>query len=296
MSQRGFDLVQLRTFVAVAEAGSMSAGAQRVFLSQSTVSEQLRKLEERAGQPLFLRGKLGVSATPAGARLLEHARRILAMSEAAFEDLQGRTLDGELRIAITDYYRPHDVARVLKAFSEQHPRLRLHVTVMPSATIDSSIEDDAAFDIGLSLRIVMPGPRRSVGGSTARKGTVLRREKLVWATGADASTPAETPYRLVLLPSTCQLQRYIVKLLDESEVPYVLSHSASGVAGLQLALQAGLGISCVNESSLGMGLVPCAANIGLPPLPLVEFHLLPARLGESELVTNARAAFARLLA
>jgi DNA-binding transcriptional LysR family regulator len=296
MSQRGFDLVQLRTFVAVAEAGSMSAGAQRVFLSQSTVSEQLRKLEERAGQPLFLRGKLGVSATPAGARLLEHARRILAMSEAAFEDLHGRTLDGELRIAITDYYRPHDVARVLKAFSEQHPRLRLHVTVMPSATIDSGIEDDATFDIGLSLRIVMPGPRRTASGAIARKGTVLRREKLVWATSADASAPAATPYRLVMLPTTCQLQRYIVRLLDESAVPYVLSHSASGVAGLQLALQAGLGISCVNESALGMGLVPCAASIGLPPLPPVEFHLLPARLGESELVTNARTAFARLLA
>ena len=51
MSQRGFDLAQLRTFVAVAESGSVSAGAQRVFLSQSSVSEQLKKLEERAGRP-----------------------------------------------------------------------------------------------------------------------------------------------------------------------------------------------------------------------------------------------------
>ena len=133
MSQRGFDLTQLRTFVAVAESGSVSAGAERVFLSQSSVSEQLKKLEERAGQPLFVRSKQGVCATPAGNRLLDHARRILAMSEAAFEDLQGRSLDGELRIAITDYYRPHDIARILKTFSEQHPRLKLHVTVMPSA-------------------------------------------------------------------------------------------------------------------------------------------------------------------
>ncbi|CAH2930437.1 MAG: Transcriptional regulator, LysR family [uncultured Paraburkholderia sp.] len=47
------------------------------------------------------------------------------MSEAAFDDLQGRSLDGELRIAITDHYRPHDIAWILKTFSEQYPRLKL---------------------------------------------------------------------------------------------------------------------------------------------------------------------------
>ncbi|WP_043440461.1 LysR family transcriptional regulator, partial [Cupriavidus sp. HPC(L)] len=57
---RGFDLEQLRTFVAVADSGSLSAAAPRLFLSQSSVSEQLRKLEERAGVPLLLRGRRGV--------------------------------------------------------------------------------------------------------------------------------------------------------------------------------------------------------------------------------------------
>lgn len=292
MSQRGFDLTQLRTFVAVAESGSVSAGAERVFLSQSSVSEQLKKLEERAGQPLFVRGKQGVTATPAGSRLLDYARRIIAMSEAAFEDLQGRSLDGELRIAITDYYRPHDIARILKTFSEQHPRLKLHVTVLPSAVIDSNAGDDASFDIGLSLRLMTESTR-----AASRRGgvasTVVRREKLLWVCAADAPKPA-SPYSLVLLPSSCQLQRFVAKLLDEHNVPYVVSHSASGVAGLQLALKAGLGMSCLNESSIGGGVVACAANIGLPPLPAVEFHLLPGRIGESERVSNARSALLRL--
>ncbi|APA85850.1 LysR family transcriptional regulator [Paraburkholderia sprentiae WSM5005] len=295
MSQRGFDLAQLRTFVAVAESGGVSAGAERVFLSQSSVSEQLKKLEERAGQPLFVRGRQGVSPTPAGERLLEHARRIIAMSEAAFDDLQGRSLDGELRIAITDYFRPHDIARILKTFSEQHPRLKLHVTVQPSALIDSSADDHASFDIGLSARLVT-GQTRARGASAGAASIVVRREKLLWASCADAGTRPAAPYRLVLLPSTCQLQRFVVKLLDEHKVPYVVSHSASGVAGLQLALKAGLGISCLNESSLGGGVVACAANIGLPPLPAIEFHLLPGRPGESELVSNARDALVRLFA
>jgi DNA-binding transcriptional LysR family regulator len=295
MNQRGFDFTQLRTFVAVAESGSVSAGAERVFLSQSSVSEQLKKLEERAGQPLFVRSKQGVCATPAGNRLLDHARRILAMSEAAFEDLQGRSLDGELRIAITDYYRPHDIARILKTFSEQHPRLKLHVTVMPSAAIDSSAADDAWFDIGLSLRLGTGTPRAAARRGSA-PGTVVRREKLLWVSAADTPSRPAAPYSLVLLPSTCQLQRFVVKLLDEHKVPYVVSHSASGVAGLQLALKAGLGISCLNESSIGGGVVACASSVGLPALPAVEFHLLPGRIGESELVSNARTALMHLFA
>ena len=293
MSQRGFDLTQLRTFVAVAESGSVSAGAERVFLSQSSVSEQLKKLEERAGLPLFLRSKQGVAATPAGSRLLDHARRIIAMNEAAFEDLQGRSLDGELRIAITDYYRPHDIARILKSFSEQHPRLKLHVDVLPSAVIDSSAGNAPSFDIGVSLRLVTD-TARAAGRRSAASSTVVRREKLLWVYAADAGPRPATPYSLVLLPSSCQLQRFVVKLLDEHKVPYLVSHSASGVAGLQLALKAGLGISCLNESSTGGGVVPCPPGVNLPALPAVEFHLLSGQIGESERVTNARMALTRL--
>ncbi|PYE13588.1 LysR family transcriptional regulator [Paraburkholderia silvatlantica] len=290
MNARGFDLAQLRTFIAVTEAGSVSAGAQRVFLSQSSVSEQLKKLEERVGQPLFVRSKQGMSATPAGAKLLDHARRIVALCDAAFDDMLGRTLDGEVRIAITDYYRPHDVAEIIRRFANQHPRLRLHVTVLPSAVIDSSAGDNA-YDIGLSLRLTEEG-------RGTHKSTSIRREKLMWvgATQMLRERPALTPpWPLVLLPATCQLQRRVVRMLDEARMPYLISHSASGVAGLQLALKAGLGISCLNESSIGEGLMPCPASFGLPALPAAEFHLLPGRPGESAHVTNARAALAELL-
>jgi LysR substrate binding domain len=138
-------------------------------------------------------------------------------------------------------------------------------------------------------RLVQPAPREHRSHYTE-----LRREKLLWVSAADVDPRATIPYPLVLLPATCQLQRFVVKLLDERKVPYLVSHSASGVAGLQLALKAGLGISCLNESSIGNGVVACAPGVGLPALPAVEFHLLPGRIGESERVSNARAALVRL--
>ncbi|MGH8784289.1 MAG: LysR family transcriptional regulator [Cupriavidus necator] len=285
---RGFETDQLRTFVTVADSGSLSAAAPRLFLSQSSVSEQLRKLEERAGVPLLSRGRHGAVPTPAGERLLEHARRILALNELALQELRGHALAGELRLAVTDYFRPGEIAGMLRRLRERYPYLRLHVTVMKSAAIDAAAEMDT-FDIGLSMRL--PGTR---GQGT--RGTVLRREPLAWvAAPAEAdSLPATLP--LVLLPDTCSLHQYVVQLLLRKRLPFEVAHSASGVAGLHLALAAGLGLSCLNASAIGPGVAPLdaatIARLGLPRLPEAEFFLLPARRGESAFVAEARDALA----
>ncbi|WP_432258248.1 LysR family transcriptional regulator [Cupriavidus sp. TMH.W2] len=285
---RGFETDQLRTFVTVADSGSLSAAAPRLFLSQSSVSEQLRKLEERAGVPLLTRGRHGALPTPAGQRLLEHARRILALNELALQELRGHALEGELRLAVTDYFRPGEIAGMLRGLRERYPYLRLHVTVMKSAAIDAAAEMDT-FDIGLSMRL--PGTR-----GQGMRGTVLRREPLAWvAAPAEAdSLPATLP--LVLLPDTCSLHQYVVQLLLRKRLPFEIAHSASGVAGLHLALAAGLGMSCLNASAIGPGVAPLdaatIARLGLPRLPEAEFFLLPARRGESAFVAEARDALA----
>jgi hypothetical protein len=80
-----------------------------------------------------------------------------------------------------------------------------------------------------------------------------------------------------------QLQRFVVKLLDDHKVPYLISHSASGVAVLQLALRAGRGISCLNESSIGGGLLACAANIGLPRCQQWNFICSPGGPAEANM-------------
>nr|WP_256503851.1 LysR family transcriptional regulator [Cupriavidus sp. WGtm5] len=270
----------------------MSAAAPRLFLSQSSVSEQLRKLEERAGVPLLTRGRHGAQPTPAGQRLLAHARRILDLNELALQELRGHALEGELRLAVTDYFRPGEIAGMLRRLRERYPYLRLHVTVMKSAAIDAAAERDT-FDIGLSMRL--PGTR-----GPAARGTVLRREPLAWvAAPAEAdSLPATLP--LVLLPDTCSLHQYVVQRLLRKRVPFEIAHSASGVAGLHLALAAGLGVSCLNASAIGPGVAPLdaatVARLGLPRLPEAEFFLLPARRGESAFIAQAREALAAQLA
>ncbi|MDM0105057.1 LysR substrate-binding domain-containing protein [Variovorax sp. J22R24] len=282
---QSFDIEQLKTLVAVVEAGSLTAAAPVVFLSQSAVSEQMRKLEERVGQSLLTRSKAGVTPTPAGLRLVGHARRILALSDEAFRDLRGESLQGELRLAVTDYFRPGELARLLGRLGESYPQVRLNVSVMKSGAIEAGYAR-GDFDVGLSMRI--PG---NAGGSRSdeqARTAVLRRESLAWMGAEGRRLQRDEPLRLLVLPDTCSLHQFTVKLLRQRGVPYVVAHVASGVAGLQSALAAGLGVACLNESALCEGVARLATPHGLPALPRVAFHFLPARRGETEFVTRAR--------
>ncbi|WP_449412281.1 LysR family transcriptional regulator [Pandoraea soli] len=289
----GFDFDQLRTFVAVAEAGSLSAAAPRVFLSQSSVSEQMRKLEARIGVTLFTRGKYGVSTTPAGERLLDHARQLLAQSERAWHDVRGFSLAGELRLAITDYFRPADVARMLRHLGVAYPSLRIHVTILKSGEIEAGY-DTGDFDIGLSMRVL----GKALGRDAVAGTRTLGRESLEWVASPDLVLVAGAPLPLLVLPDSCALHRFTAQWLDDHRVPYTIAHVASGVAGLQLALSAGLGVACLNASASGPSLVRIETLMPgrrLPALPDAEFHLLPARRGEPEWVTQARDALAEQL-
>jgi DNA-binding transcriptional LysR family regulator len=278
---QGFDLEQLRTLVAVADAGSLTAAAPRVFLSQSSVSEQVRKLEERAGQSLLTRSKAGVVPTEAGLRLLAYARRILAMSDEAFRDLHGETLQGELHLAVTDYFRPGDLTQLLARLGEGYPGVRLHVSILKSDAMRAAYAQ-GEFDVGLAMNIA------GVSAAAPRASAVIRRESLAWLGAAGMKVARGEPVRLLVLPDTCSLHQFTVALLRRRRVPYALAHVASGVAGLQSALAAGLGVACLNESAISEGVARLAAPHGLPALPRVAFAFLPGRRGETNFVTRAR--------
>jgi DNA-binding transcriptional LysR family regulator len=281
---RFFDLDLLNALVVIAETGSLSAAAPQLCRSQSAVSEQVRKLEHACGTPLLLRGKTGASLTPAGERLVGHARQLLALSDAAYRDMQGALLAGDLRLAITDYFRPTAMPAILKRVRDQYPRLHLHVSIRKSA----SIEEDAAsgdFDIGLSMTILdkEPAPAAACG-----QRIWLRREPLTWLAGKSFVLPPGSALPLVVLPDTCSLQRFVTRTLEKNHVPYVVAHSASGVGGLHLALSAGLGVTCLNASAMPEGAAPFAGAPRLPALPDVAFSLTPPRPGEPPVVSQVR--------
>jgi len=116
----------LATFLAVHDAGKVSAAAKQLHLSQPAVTAQVRRLEDQLGVPLFVRSVRGVSPTDAGARLAVRAREIRRMlDEVASPD----TLAGELAIAASTTAAAHVLPPLLAGFRRAHPEVELRVEV-----------------------------------------------------------------------------------------------------------------------------------------------------------------------
>jgi DNA-binding transcriptional LysR family regulator len=161
--------------------------------------------------------------------------------------------------------------------------VRLNVSILKSSEIETGYAR-GEFDLGLTMRVV--GGAAKAGESAAP--TVLRRESLAWMGATGLRVVRGEPLRLLVLPDNCSLRQFTVQLLEKRRVPYSVAHVASGVAGLQSALAAGLGVACLNESAMGEGVARLAPPHGLPALPRVAFHFLPAQRGETAFVARVR--------
>lgn len=205
----------------------------------------------------------------------------------------GLQLAGDLRLAVSDYFKPAAFAGVLKRLRDQYPHLRLHVAVTQSTCILAG-EKDNAFDIGLFMHI-HDAPKMKA--KQLEDGTIrLRKEALLWVAHDSFKLEGKLPLPLLVLPRTCVLQQMIVSALEKNRVRYEIAHSASGVGGLHLALMAGLGVACLNESAIPPGVNRFNSKGLLPKMPSVEFCLLPPRPGEVALVGEVRQLLARELA
>lgn len=115
-------LAQLRALLAVADAGGFSEAAAELGVSQSTLSEAISKLEALAGRPLLRRGRGGTVPTPAGERMLTHARAaVQAAGDALLAAQEDTQLRGVLRVASFRSAATHLLPPALAAFRAQHP-------------------------------------------------------------------------------------------------------------------------------------------------------------------------------
>ena len=119
----------LRSFVAIIDTGSMLQATERVFLTQSALSLQMRRLEELVRQPLFNRRGRRLRLTPAGERLLRTARDILALNDQVLAALQGQALSGSVRLGMNQDFAEIFLPGVLNEFITSYPEIQMQVRV-----------------------------------------------------------------------------------------------------------------------------------------------------------------------
>lgn len=146
------ELRQLRYFVETADCLNFSEAARNLFVSQSSLSEQVKKLEEEIGRPLFVRSSRGVSLTDAGIILLEHARATLRHADACAEVVRENKseLSGDLYVGVT-YSFSGILAASLSAFIKMCPNVRLHVLYAPNEQL-SELLQQRKIDLALAYQ------------------------------------------------------------------------------------------------------------------------------------------------
>jgi DNA-binding transcriptional LysR family regulator len=154
-----FDLTDLRLFLHVVEAASITRGAAAAHMALASASERIRDIEDRLGTRLFDRGRRGVTPTPAGLAFARHARLVLQQTERMRGELAdyARGLKGHVRLlantaAITEF-----LPEALAAFLAAHPNIDVDLEERPSHRIVRGVADGSA-DLGILADIVDPGP------------------------------------------------------------------------------------------------------------------------------------------
>lgn len=125
-----FTLRQLQFFIAAAEAGSVTGAARALSISQSSVTEAIRALEDDLGVILFDRQARGLEITHKGSAFLRHARQILAdvaTARSAFRD-EAEAAPGRLSLGVTSLVAGYVLSDILSRFRRAHPRVDLNVT------------------------------------------------------------------------------------------------------------------------------------------------------------------------
>ena len=211
------DLDLLRAFVTVAEQRSFTQAADTLLRRQSTVSLQIRRLEDALHRCLLDRTSRRVRLTAAGEALLEPARRMLDEHDRLMASLDAPALAGTVRLGTPEDFATTHLPHVLARFAQAYPAVRLEVTC------DLTLNLAARFRQGdFDLVLVKREPERS------HRGVRVWREPLVWVAGPPGAGKTA-------LASSWLARRRMVDCLSSKETdhgtgPYLFNREASSRA------------------------------------------------------------------
>ena len=263
------DADQLRSFVAIVEAGSFTRAAESVAKTQSSVSMQIKRLEERLGCALFERDGRQNRLTAEGERLLEHARRIVRLNEEAVALFAKDTLEGHVRLGTPDDYADRFLPEILARFSRANPRADMTVVCEPTFMLAERIR---AHEIDLAI-VTYSCPHLGPWEHEGRFD-VFRREPLLWVASEKHFAHEESPLPLALGRPSCQWREAALDALAEAGRSFRLRYSSWNAAAVCAAVLAGLAVSVLPESALRPGMRVLDAEQGFPPLRPVEIAVL----------------------
>ena len=205
---RDIDISLLRAFVAVAETGRMTTAAKVVNLTQSAVSQKIRRLEELFGTYLFERRADAARLTRDGDRLLSRAQRLIALNDDVLSEMRGTDFTGEVRLGV-----PHDVVgimlpAILRRFRQEHPNVLVTLVSDATTTLRAMLKE-RQLDLALMTEQTAGDPDQ-----------FLITDQLVWVGVKGGDAHLRRPLSVALGQESCSFRPHAVAALDKAGIPW----------------------------------------------------------------------------
>ncbi|WP_315830981.1 LysR family transcriptional regulator [Bradyrhizobium prioriisuperbiae] len=278
------DLDLLKAFVAVADQRSFTRAAATLNRTQSAVSMQIKRLEDRLGAELLARTRVQVDLTVAGEGLLGYARRMLVLNEEAVGRLHAHRIEGRVRLGVMDDYGAVVVPPLLASFIGGYPRI--HVEMETGLTGNMTGRLGKVFDLVIAMH---PKGRGD--------GVFLCRERPLWAASPAHLVETIDPLPVALYPKGCLFRQWAMEALDKAKRPWRLAFVSHSSAAVESIAAQGLAITVLKSGTFPARLRALSPRQpdSLPRLPEADIRLhrasnlsKPASLLADHLVANLR--------
>ncbi|ALK34849.1 LysR substrate-binding domain-containing protein [Burkholderia plantarii] len=262
---RNLDLDLIRTFVAVADSGSMTVAANLLHMTQGAVSQQVRRLEDMLDCLLFVRKTRRLELSRQGETFLVKARQLLRLNDEIWADMADGPLSGSLRVGV-----PYDLvgplAPAMKAFAEAHPRVDITLVCCASPDLHEAV-DSGRVDVSLIQYV-----------ASEARGEVIRVEPLVWVSGRGSEAWRKRPLPLSMVDERCVFRPVVLGALAEQGVAWRTVFESGNIEATASMVRAGVAITTWLASTVPDDLETLAPQAaGLPALPPFAICLrLPA--------------------
>lgn len=241
----------LRSFVAIVDTGSMLNAAKHVFVTQSALSLQIKRLEELVQQALFTREGRRLVLTPAGDVLVDYARRVLALHDEAIVAINTGHFSGPVRVGMVQDFAESLLTGLLARFAELHPDTQIYARVAGTAELLVLLERG-------QLDLV-------IGYAAGDDPGAIKVAPMTWYGNGDLAARAVIP--LAVLEKPCRFREAAIASLDAAGRPWRVAVETPNLTTLRAAVEAGLGLTC--RTHLFLPDEPRLEGGGLPALPRV---------------------------
>ena len=257
---RNLDLGTLRSFVTIADSGSMTRAASRLFLTQSAISMQIKRLESSLGLSVFDRSAQGMKPTTDGEQLLRYANQMLALNDEAMGRLTSPDYEGVIRLgAPSDIIYPH-IPGTIREFSRDFPRVQIRFSAAGTVALKQQ------FELGQHDVILTTEHRPGAGGK------IISSQPLLWTGAQDGVAWKKRPLP-ICFSRNCAFRPTATSALDEAGIGWIDAVSSDDDLASDAMASADLGIRAEMECVINADRQVIAHAGQLPELPAFSIVL-----------------------